>query len=500
MPRIKAFSRGAEISQLLSELEHTQGDLLIPNGRSSRAAATEDVGINRCSNADKLLGGANSMANTNAIPRTDALPAPSSSSRTPATGSRGLAVSRNRLVRIVLGICLLAAAGAIYVPDILFATSSEAIVNARIVTLAAPIDGRAIEAPPPEGTVVAAAAPLLTIENPTVDRSRLQDLESTRTKTRADLTGVKRLAATLTTQLGTLDNQMVAYQAATVSRLQLAARESEAEAMAARATAAEARADLERKRLLGAKEYVSRAVLDRAEQAAVRAEADSERAELAARRTAQELDAAQRRIYVAHDRNDVPYSQQRTDELLVRIAEASAQEATLSARLTQLDEQVAEETARAASLAHAEVRAPMPGVVWRPLVAAGSTVARDAELMTLIDCSNLYVTASFSARHFDDLRPGGHTIVRLLSSDARYAGTVVDVRAMQRSAAEERFAAPLPKLDGSQILAIIRLDEPKTLASEKYCNVGRRVEVRFADLGTAEAVTAIEPASSTHVE
>jgi hypothetical protein len=49
-------------------------------------------------------------------------------------------------------------------------------------------------------------------------------------------------------------------------------------------------------------------------------------------------------------------------------------------------------------------------------------------------------------------------------------------------------------------LAIIRLDDPKALASEKYCNVGRRVEVRFADLGTAQAATAIKPASSIHVE
>jgi multidrug resistance efflux pump len=270
--------------------------------------------------------------------------------------------------------------------------------------------------------------------------------------------------------------------------------------MAARATAVEARAELERKRLLGAQHYVSRAALDQAEQAAVRAGAGSERAELAVRRTAQEIDAAKRRIYLAHDRNDVPYSQQRTDELLVRIAEATAQESTLSARLTQLDKQVAEETARAGRLAHAEVRAPMAGVVWRPLVTAGSTVARDAELMTLIDCSNLYVTATFSGRRFDDLRPGGHTIVRMLSSDARYTGTVVDVRAMQRSAAEERFAAPLPKLDGREILAIIRLDDPKALTSEKYCNVGRRVEVHFADLGTAQAATAIKPASAIHVE
>jgi multidrug resistance efflux pump len=466
---------------------------MLPKGRSS---AAEDAGLGRRGLADKPSISTYGTTNAAAV-AVDALSAPSSSPDS-VTAARRLAVSRNRLVRIGLGLCLLAAAGAIYAPDIVFTTSSEAIVNARIVTLTAPIDGRAVKAPPSEGTVVATDAPLLTIENPTVDRGRLQDLESTRTKTEVELTGVKRLVATLTAQLGALDEQMVAYRAATVSRLELVARESEAEAAASRAAAAEAGAELERERLLG--EYASRAVLDQAEQAALGAEARSKGAELAARRTAKELDAAKRGIYLAHDRNDVPYSQQRTDELLVRIAEASAQEATLSARLAQLDQQVAEETARIGRLAHAEIGAPTAGVVWRPLVTAGSAVARDAELMTLIDCSNLYVTAVFSGRRFDELRPGERAIVRLLSSAARYAGKVVDVRAMQRSAAEERFAAPLPKLDRGQILAIIRLDDPKALTSEKYCNVGRRVEVRFADLGTAQAATAIEPESSIHVE
>ena len=173
MSRFRAFSRRAQGLHLVSEPEHiAQRDLLVPNCGSS---AAEDAGmLGRRGLADKPSISVYGTANATAV-AVDALSAPSSSPA-PATGSRP-AVSRNRLVRIGLGICLLAAAGAIYAPDILFTTSSEAIVNARIVTLAAPIDGRAVEAPPPEGTVVAADSPLLTIENPTVDRGRLQDLE-----------------------------------------------------------------------------------------------------------------------------------------------------------------------------------------------------------------------------------------------------------------------------------------------------------------------------------
>lgn len=399
---------------------------------------------------------------------------------------------RRRIIRSALGLSLLAAAGALYLPSMLFATSSEAILNARIVTLAAPIEGRIVNAPPPEGTVVRTNEPLLTIENPTVDRGRVQDLEATRSRTQAELVGARRLTAALTAQMNSLETQIAAYQAATVSRLELTRREREAETVAARAAASEARTDLQRKRSLGAKEIVSAAALDKAEQTAIQTQAGAERADLAAQRIAQELDAAKHGVYVTDDHNNVPYSQQRTDEILVRLAEARSQEAMLATRLTELDKQVNEEKARAEYLARAEVTAPTAGVVWRPLVTTGSAVARETELMTLIDCTNLYATAVFSGKQFDDLRPGRHATIRPLSASARYTGTVVDVRAMQRSDAEERFAAPLPVLAGNQILAIIRLDDPRDLTSQKYCNVGRRIEVRFAGAG-AEGTAPSEP-------
>jgi hypothetical protein len=72
-------------------------------------------------------------------------------------------------------------------------------------------------------------------------------------------------------------------------------------------------------------------------------------------------------------------------------------------------------------------------------------------------------------------------------------GPVVDTRATQGSHAEERFAAPLPKLDERQILAILRLDDTQALGSQKYCNVGRRVEVRFPESAEAAAAPRLAP-------
>jgi multidrug resistance efflux pump len=395
-----------------------------------------------------------------------------------------------RHLRIGLGIALLLAGASIYAPEILYTASSDAIVNARIVTISAPIEGHVAAAPPTEGTVVAANAPLLTIENPTVDRSRLDELESSRDKARNELVGVRRLADVLDQELRSLDQQVAAFKAATVSRLESVAEENRAEAEGLHATAAAAQHEYDRKRLLLSAGIVSAAVLDHVEQSALRTRADAERAALAAKRGAQELASARNGVYVGQDRNDVPYSQQRADEVRMRRAEVEAQAAALAAHLSQFDQQIAAETERTAGLASAELRAPTAGVVWRPHVVASSAVARNAELLTLIDCSSLFVTATFSGRRFDDLRYGEPATVRVIGSDAEYAGTVVDVRAMESADREERFAAPLPKLGARQVLAIIRLDNAQAMASGNYCNVGRKVEVRFTNLGGAARTAA----------
>lgn len=389
--------------------------------------------------------------------------------------------SLGRIIRIVLAVALVAAGAAIYTPQLLYMTSSDAVLNARVVALSAPIDGRVVQAPPAEGTVVNAKEPLVKIENPIVDRSRVQDLEAMRTRTEAELAGAKHLITALTTQIDNLDSQIAAYRAATLTRLVLVQEEAKADSTAADATAADARHNYDRKKALRSASTISIADLDQAEQSAARAEATAERARFSVRRIGEEIAAAKQGIFVAADRNDVPYSQQRLDEFRVRKAEAEAQAATLAARLDELDRQVLTERVRAAGLAATELTAPVAGVVWRPAVFSGAPVARNAELLALIDCSEIFVTATFSGRAFDDLHPGRHASVHVLGTDTNYPATVVDTRAMQGTNVEERFAAPLPKLGERQILAVLRLDNPKALASEKYCNVGRRVEVRFQD-------------------
>ena len=403
---------------------------------------------------------------------------------------RRIAVRRGQLLRVGIGASLLAAGAALYAPDILYTTSSQAVLNARTITIAAPIDGRITAAPPAEGTSVAAGASLLRIDNAVVDRSRLGELTATRTRSQAELDASAQLIQSLQQQIAALDAQAAAYREAATNRLDLATREAQAELTAAQASATEADHMLARKQALATTGVISGADLDIAQRQAATTAANAERAGLAVKRLADERDAAQRGIFVTDNTNGTPYAQQRTDEFRLRLAEAQAQAGAAKARIAQLDGEIVAEEARVAHLATAELKAPTAGVVWRPDVTTGSAVGKDGKLLTLIDCSSLFVTASFASRQFDNLHPGAAATVRVADTGAEYPGTVVDVRAMRGAENGDHFAAPLPSLGEKQVMALVRLDDPSAMAGEKYCNVGRRVEIRFPNTAAAKAAPA----------
>lgn len=410
---------------------------------------------------------------------------------------RRIIARRGQILRLGIGAALLAAGAAIYAPDILYTTSSEAVINARTITIAAPIGGRIAAAPPAEGTSVAAGAPLLRIDNPVVDRSRLGELTADRTRAAAELAGAKRLEQALQQQIATLDEQAAAYRAAATDRLDLAAREAQADLVAAQASATEADHALARKQALAAAGVVSAADFDIAQKQAASAAANVDRATLAAKRIADERDAAQHGVFINDGSNGTPYAQQRVDEFRLRLDQAEADANAAQARLAQLDTEIAAEETRVAHLSTAELRAPVAGVVWQPDVTTGSAVGQDSKLLTMIDCSSLFVTASFASRQFDNLRPGAAATVRIADTGAEYRGTVVDVRAMRGGDNADHFAAPLPQLGVHQVMALVRLDDPQAMAGEKYCSVGRRVEIRFTGTTPANAAPAATQLAST---
>jgi hypothetical protein len=80
-------------------------------------------------------------------------------------------------------------------------------------------------------------------------------------------------------------------------------------------------------------------------------------------RLSQQLESLKRGIFIGEGRNDVPYSQQRIDEVTIQLAELQFRERDLKARIVQLETQHDDEHARNRTLGYAVVRMPFEGVI-----------------------------------------------------------------------------------------------------------------------------------------
>jgi multidrug resistance efflux pump len=117
--------------------------------------------------------------------------------QTPAAKETPPRASRGRRIRFALGWALLGISGWLGVswllsPSLWNITSSQAVVNARIMTLYSPIDGTMAQSPPPVGQAVAAGSPLLTIENPLADDSHLEELKTEAVSLRQRVAALKK--------------------------------------------------------------------------------------------------------------------------------------------------------------------------------------------------------------------------------------------------------------------------------------------------------------------
>lgn len=396
---------------------------------------------------------------------------------------------RNRVLRVGLGFALLVTAGAVYGPELLYTTSSDAIINARTAVLTAPIEGKITAGPPREGTAVRNGEALLSIVNPTVDNSRLNALLAEQDRTNAKLNSLKNLTATLQAQLSSMRTQAERYQTATVSRLESILKESKAAAAAARADATAATLDYQRVRSIETSGALSASDIDQSRQRSERTTAEMNKAEAVVARTTVELRAAREGVYVYQDRNNVTYSEQHAEEIAVRLAELDGQRAELEAQAADLWGQIDLENVRVNHLSRAEIASPLDGIVWRPVAVSGMHVPRDSELLTVIDCSEIYVTAAFAGRKFESVHPGDQATIKVEGSSETFTGVVIDVRAGESSEPSKRIAVPLPVKPDHRVIAVLRIaDDLSPRDRANYCGVGRKAEVRLNGVTATSAL------------
>lgn len=389
-------------------------------------------------------------------------------------------MSRGRAARILFGIAFLAIGVTVITPYLFNTISTDAVINARVIPLVAPIRGTIQSEPPKAGVQVRRGAVLVSIADPRVDRTEFDRLRLESAGLDERIAAQRQVLVELEALQHTLKINQLKFRTATEDVI--AHRLAEANAALATAVSEYDRTEkqFQRRSRLRAKGFVSAAAMDAMIAAAERARQDVLRRRAERDGLATELRAVRDGVFADSGRNDAPYSQQRLDEITLRKIDVRAQIRELRIRTDEFRKALAVERTRFRNRSSATITAPIEGVVWRKIVHKGATVAPNERVISLLDCSNLILHVPLGERHFEDVRPGDTARVLLIGSSEEFTARVISLRGMGANRREELLAAELPPLGGDQFLVTLTIDgRDLTDRANRFCHVGRNAEVRF---------------------
>lgn len=355
-------------------------------------------------------------------------------------------------------------------------TSVEAVVNARLITLRAPIDGE-ISATPAALAVGAALAPgasLMKIVNRRADRTRLDDLRRTIGRLEDERAVLEARVASVRALHAEFVAQTRNFQDGRVRQLEARAREIRSDLSAATARRTEAAATLQRTVALEAKGASTRMTLEKAQRDNEVAIQGITAVEQRLKVVEVELTAARAGFFLGDSYNDRPRSAQRADELQQQLAELSAELHQREVRLARLNVELGEESARFADLAEATIAAPSNGSVWEVLTAPGEEVRRGQDLVRMLDCSSAVVTAAVAESVYNRLRVGQPARFRFREGGRELEGRVVHLTGV--AAAPANFAIAPSALIREAYRVTVAIPE---LAHSPTCHLGRTGRVTF---------------------
>jgi multidrug resistance efflux pump len=396
-----------------------------------------------------------------------------------------------RAVKSALGLLIVVVAGLGPLQRLLELSSTEAIVNARLISLRAPIDGRIEDVIRTIGTRAPRGGMLLHIANSRAERGRLDDLQRMLDQIEGERPAIERRLARLKEIHEQITQQARAFQAGRIRELEERVLDLKAQVSATEVSEAEAASTLARTKTLAVSGYQTTVAVERAERDAKVAGHTQKSLNHRLFATQVELEAARRGEYVGDSYNDRPSSLQHADELSVRIAEAEAELSSRDERLVRLRAALAVESARYSEMSNAVLPSPIDGQVWEVLVAPGEEVRKGQDLLRLLDCSGTLVTVTVRESVFNQLHIGDQAQFRFSNQSGRYSGTII--RMSGSAAPPDNFAIQATGLASGGYRIVVSVPE---LASAQ-CGVGRTGTVTFNQSGSSGMLRSIRDAISS---
>ncbi|KGM50597.1 HlyD family secretion protein [Pseudooceanicola atlanticus] len=377
-----------------------------------------------------------------------------------------------RYLRLLLGAVVIVGALYLIVVEQMAGASSNAVVNAPVVTLRSPIAGQLDLSPLALGAVVTRDEPLAEIRDNQADRVRLNDLLMERDLALAELNRLRTVRDRRSNHFGEVSGLARAYREA---------RWRELAAMSGEATSGEVPA-------FESDKVVPSEGLDRIEEAAQPLQVDPEPPRRGAGSAPSESqsvqqfrrDEVEKGTYLDGSANPVWSYQMRSLEASLALGVSDAELKEALARVTAYEARIERERERVNLLAGANVSTPVHGVLWERLVADGVVLQRGDPMLRIANCEAVLVTLSVTENVYNTLQTGDAATFRFNGSSQTMQGTVARLAGSGAATVYRELAvAPsqkhLERYDVTLLVPELR-DTP-----EEGCPIGRTGRVFFDD-------------------
>jgi multidrug resistance efflux pump len=404
--------------------------------------------------------------------------------------------SRVRTLCLGVAVLLLGAAAATRSPqpEARADITASAIVNAPIVRIASPFNGLVEHAAPARGAAVHPGDRLVRVKATQDDRQTLSELKTRLASMQRQIAVTHGHIKALSDARAELQTRMDNYRTGTIDRLAAQLKEAEALHNIFKARLAQSDDSLQRQQQLKTKGYASQANFDAATASAIVAKNDVAASAARIQRIRVDLESAKRGVFVGDARDDVPYSQQRDDEIMLRLVDLDAKLKSLQATSQEIQGQLAAEVKRVAVGEVYDQTASMTGVVLETASMQGAPVRAGDPLVNVLDCGRTFLEVSLDESQTAGITPGDTAKVRLPGVEAAIDAKVRGLRgAIASAAGDQSGAESLPPTSGQ---AIVLVDLPMSADSgsmQSFCHVGRTAEVVFERSRKQPTRTAKQP-------
>ena len=245
-------------------------------------------------------------------------------------------------------------------------------------------------------------------------------------QTRGRVEAIETEITTLRAQIRDLQERTDKNRTARIDELDSKLAQANASMGAAQAKEAAANAVLERQQKLYSIGYTVKQSVEAAKSTADAAKLDRTAAEKQIATLQVQLSAARDGTFLQDAYNDAAYSQQRADQLRLRVADLQAESQQQNHLLKLLEgdaRQINASDRNAASNQSVPILSPASGIVWS-VTNSGQYVRAGDEIARVIDCSQLSANATVSAREYAAVRDGDRAVFRQQDQEQPWKGTV----------------------------------------------------------------------------